>query len=77
MLALSNIDSIVSNFPKSKIYSLTTQLRRNTISNPSNISDAYNRKGNKYYLKFLKIPISSLFEMQTQIKIAYNFKYID
>ena len=31
----------------------------------------------KDYLKFLNIAVASLFEMQTQIEIAYNLKYIN
>ena len=64
-------------FPKEEIYGLTSQVRRSAISIPSNISEGYGRDGNKDYLRFLNIGISSLFEMQTQLEIAYNLKYIN
>jgi four helix bundle protein len=46
-------------------------LRRSAISIPSNIAEGYGQ-GTKDYLKFLNIAIVSLFEMQTQIEIAYT-----
>tara|TARA_R110000868_G_C10475894_1_gene728773 strand:- start:133 stop:489 length:357 start_codon:yes stop_codon:yes gene_type:complete len=77
MLVVTDIYAITTNFPTSEIYSLTSQLRRSAISIPSNIAEGYGRQGTKDYLKFLNIAIASLFEMQTQIEIAYNLKYID
>ena len=50
-------------FPKEEIYGLTSQVRRSAISIPSNISEGYGRDGNKDYLRFLNIGISSLFEL--------------
>jgi len=47
----------------------------NTI--PSNIAEGYGRDGNNDYLRFLNISISSLFEMQTQLEISFNLKYIN
>jgi len=43
---------------------------------PSNIAEGYGRDGNSDYLRFLNISISSLFEMQTQLEISFNLKYI-
>ena len=62
-------------FPKEEIYGLTSQIRRSSISIPSNIAEGYGRDGNKDYLKFLNIAIASLFEMQTQLEISFNLKY--
>ena len=67
---------ITKDFPREELYGLTSQIRRSAISIPSNISEGYGKDGNKDYLKFLNIGISSLFEMQTQLEIAYNLKYI-
>jgi len=64
-------------FPKEEMYGLSSQVRRSSTSIPSNIAEGYGRDSNKDYLKFLNIAISSLFEMQTQIEIAYNLKYIN
>ncbi|EMY3552721.1 four helix bundle protein [Flavobacterium psychrophilum] len=73
----TEVYQMTNTFPKEEIYGLTSQIRRSTISVPSNIAEGYERHGNKDYLKFLNIGISSLFEMQTQFEIAYNLKYIN
>jgi four helix bundle protein len=63
-------------FPREELFGLTSQIRRAAISIPSNVVEGYGRKGKNDYLKFLNISISSLFEYQTQIEIAYNIKYL-
>jgi four helix bundle protein len=52
-------------FPKDEQFGLTSQIRRSSISIPSNIAEGYGRQGKNDYLKFLNIALSSLFEMQT------------
>ncbi|MEL1241948.1 four helix bundle protein [Flavobacterium flavipallidum] len=69
--------SITSNFPKEELFSLTSQIRRSSISIPSNIAEGFGRDTNKDYIRFLTISLGFLFEFQTQIEIAYNLKYID
>lgn len=63
-------------FPQSEIYGLTSQIRRCAISIPSNIAEGYGRNSTGDYKRFLRISVGSLFELQTQIEIAYNLKYI-
>jgi four helix bundle protein len=62
--------------PKEELFGLTSQIRRCSISIPSNISEGYGRGTNKDYHRFLTIAMGSLFEFQTQIEIAYNLEYI-
>lgn len=76
MVLVTNSYSISSNFPKEEQFSLTSQIRRCSISIPSNIAEGYGRDTNKDYIRFLTIALGSLFEFQTQIEIAFNLKYI-
>ena len=68
-----------NSFPKEETYGLTSQIRRCSVSIPSNIAEGYGREGNKEYLRFLNISLSSLFELQaqTQIEIAKNVGYLN
>jgi four helix bundle protein len=77
MTLVTEIYQLTHFFPKEENYGLTSQIRRCAISIPSNIAEGYGRNGTKDYLKFLNIAIASVFEMQTQIEIAYNLKYIN
>jgi len=63
-------------FPKEEIFGLTSQIRRCSISIPSNIAEGHGRESNKEYLRFLNISIGSLFELQTQLEIAKNIDYL-
>ena len=63
-------------FPRSELYGLTSQVRRASISVPSNIAEGYGRNYTKDYARFLQIARGSLFEMQTQLQIAVNLDFI-
>lgn len=63
-------------FPTDELYALTSQIKRSATSIPSNIAEGYGREGKKDYLRFLNIALSSLFELQTQIEIAFNLGFI-
>lgn len=61
---------ITENFPKTEIYGLSSQMRRASISIPSNIAEGYKRKGIGEYLQFLSIADASAAELETQIIIS-------
>ncbi|KQB39304.1 four helix bundle protein [Flavobacterium aquidurense] len=63
-------------FPKEEIFGLTSQIRRSSVSIPSNIAEGSGRESNKDFLRFLYISMGSIFEMQTQLEIAKNIIYI-
>lgn len=66
-----------NHFPKEEIFGLTSQIRRSSISIPSNIAEGSGRESDKDFLRFLNIAIGSLFEMQTQLEIAKNITYLN
>ena len=65
------------NFPKEEIYGLTSQIRRCAVSIPSNIAEGFGRKSQQDFIRFLKISMGSLFELQTQLRIAKNLEYLE
>lgn len=64
-------------FPKEEIFGLTSQLRRCSVSIPSNIAEGYGRETKKELARYLSISIASLYEFQTQIEIARNIHYLN
>jgi four helix bundle protein len=76
MLVVTDIYAVTTNFLLRDLHSHRT-IEAKCNFNSSNIAEEYGRQGTKDYLKFLNIAIASLFEMQTQIEIAYNLKYIE
>ena len=67
---------LVKSFPNEELYALTSQIKRCTISIPSNIAEGYGRKSTKNYIQFLRISRGSLFELETQLIIANKLNYI-
>lgn len=77
MVLVTEIYKKVKLFPLEELYGLSSQIKRSSISIPSNIAEGYGREGSKDYLRFLNMALSSLFELQTQIEIAYNLEFIE
>lgn len=77
MILVIDIYTITKTFPASEMYGLTSQLRRSAVSIPSNIAEGYGRNSTNDYKRFLQMAVGSLYELQTQIEIAFNLKYIE
>lgn len=71
-----NVYSLSQKFPKEELYGLTSQIRRSTISIPSNIAEGYARKSRKEYVQFYSIAYGSVLELQTQLILCKDFGYI-
>lgn len=63
-------------FPKDELFGLTSQIRRSSISIPSNISEGAARESNKEFLRFLYIAQGSLSELDTQLIISNNLNFL-
>jgi four helix bundle protein len=70
------IYKITTNFPKNEMFGLISQLRRCSISIPSNIAEGYSRISSKSFLNFLKISLGSSSELETQILISNEIGYL-
>ena len=62
--------------PRSEIYGLTSQMRRASVSIPSNIAEGKAISG-RGYLRHLRIALGSEAELQTQIELAVRLKLIN
>jgi len=59
-----------------KDYCLKDQMRRAAISIISNISEGFERDGNKEFIQFLSISKGSVGELRSQSYIALDLKYL-
>ena len=71
------IYQITKKFPKEELFSLTNQMRRAAISITSNIAEGFARQSFKEKLQFYYITLGSLTELQNQILIAKDLKYLN
>jgi len=70
------IYKVTKDFPKSETYGLSQQMRKSTVSIPSNIAEGYGRKHKAEYNQFLSIAYGSLLELETQSLLANDLKYV-
>ena len=75
-LFCSKIYDMTSKFPDSEKFGLTNQLRRASVSIPSNIAEGSSRNSNKDFARFLQISIGSEYEIETQLLISSDLKFL-
>ena len=63
-------------FPKEELYGLTSQMRRASVSIPSNIAEGKGRSTDRDRALFFCHARGSLFELETQILIAQRLRYL-
>ena len=67
---------LVKTFPQEEMYALSSQLKRASVSIPSNIAEGYGRNTDNSFSPFLDIARGSLFEIETQLIIAKELGFI-
>jgi four helix bundle protein len=62
-------------FPADERFGLTSQLRRASVSIPSNIAEGCGRRGNAEFHRFLQMAAGSASEVEYQLLLAKNLGY--
>jgi four helix bundle protein len=62
--------------PQSKMYGLTSQIRRAAVSIPANIAEGHGRKTLGEYIQHLSFANGSLKELETHLMIAGRLHYV-
>lgn len=68
---------LTKTFPLEEVYALTSQIRRASVSVPSNISEGAAGRSAIQFRNYLSIAIGSLNEISTQLEIAFRVGYLD
>lgn len=76
--ALANeIYFATKSFPKDEVFGLVSQMRRCAVSVPSNIAEGCGRNYPKDSIQFFFIARGSIYELETQLYISFDQKYLD
>ena len=70
------IYNLTKEFPDDEKFGLISQMRRGSVSIPSNIAEGYGRRSTQDYIRFLQITMGSIYELQTQLELSYEFNYL-
>ncbi len=68
--------SKTNHFPKEEIYGIVSQMRRASVSIPSNIAEGYGRNSDKELAHFLYIALGSAAELETQLIISFELSFM-
>ena len=70
------IYSLTAKLPRHEVYGLADQLRRASVSIPSNIAEGQARRSVADFRRHLFIALGSLAEVDTQLVLAQEFGYL-
>ena len=67
---------LTKQLPDEEKFGLVSQMRRCSVSIPSNISEGSSKSTDKHFNKYLEVSLGSAFEWETQLIIALNENYL-
>ena len=71
-----SVYTLTESFPRQEIYGLSSQMQRAAVSTPSNIAEGSGKDSDADFARFLAISLASLYELETQLEIAYRRAYV-
>lgn len=77
MLVVKEVYQISSQLPKHELYALGDQMRRCSVSIPSNIAEGCKRHNTKEFRQFCGIAQGSAAELETQLILVMDIYHID
>lgn len=77
MTLVQEIYAISKTFPADERFGLTSQIRRASVSIPSNIGEGQRRKRRKAFLHHLDIALGSQGEVDVQLELASRLGFVE
>jgi four helix bundle protein len=74
MTVVDSTYQLTRKFPDEERYGLISQMRKASISIPSNVAEGYAARPPKWTLRFITTAIGSSFELDTQIEAAVRLR---
>jgi len=74
---VKKVYDVTKKFPKEETFGLMNQMRRCSVSVPSNIAEGCGRQHSKDSIQFFYIARGSLYELETQLYLSYDQNFIN
>ena len=74
---VTKIYELTETFPSEERFGLISQIRRSAISIHSNVAEGTARRSDKEFLQFLYISLGSTAELEIQLIISNNLKFME
>jgi four helix bundle protein len=75
MELVKDIYELTTSFPDAEKFGLVSQMRRCSVSIPSNIAEGSGRSSEIEFKRFLEISLGSSFELETQIQLSVQLGF--
>lgn len=72
-----NVYKLSEKLPKEEVFGIISQMKRASVSIPSNIAEGSKRSTKKDFAHFLHTALGSCAELQTQLLLAKEMGYIE
>ncbi|MDE5997287.1 MAG: four helix bundle protein [Muribaculaceae bacterium] len=72
---VENVYNLIKSLPIEEKYGLCDQLRRCSVSIPSNIAEGHRRNSNREFMHFISISRGSIAELETQLLLCQRLRY--
>lgn len=76
MSLAERVYAVTRKYPEEEKFGLISQTQRAVVSIASNIAEGAGRGSDKDFAYFLNVALGSAFEVETQLMLARQFKYI-
>ncbi len=76
MILTEEVYKLSKELPKDEKFGLISQIKRCSVSIPSNIAEGAGRNSKKEFLHFLSIAHGSLMELETQLQLLHRLDLV-